>query len=257
MTELLRLEGLLSRFRPSALTRLNAQGHMNEPPPELLAAVRHALQVAANTRQLVTPTVLPALQAAGYGPAVGTPELPTQPAPSISVPSTAGIRCTEQEIRLPDGVTLDLGGTGKGWIAQQAAQLLHGDAVLDAGGDLVIRQRQAHAVEIEHPQGGPARYLELPAGTFGVATSSVVKRAWAGGHHLIDPRTAQPLQTPLLQVTAVSASVLDAEVLCKLAFFGETVLTELGPFFPRTSLLAFDRLGRWLRWTDRRWEVAA
>jgi len=40
----------------------------------------------------------------------------------------------------------------------------------------------------------------------------------ARGHHLIDPRTARPLISALVQVTAIAPRLTDAEVLNKLAF---------------------------------------
>lgn len=54
----------------------------------------------------------------------------------------------------------------------------------------------------------------------GVATSSVARRRWAGGHHLIDPRTGKPARTDLLAVTAVANTALAAETATKAALIG-------------------------------------
>ena len=40
----MRLEALLTRFRPSPLTHLNDRGVLDDPPAELVAALRHALR---------------------------------------------------------------------------------------------------------------------------------------------------------------------------------------------------------------------
>jgi thiamine biosynthesis lipoprotein len=50
-----------------------------------------------------------------------------------------------------------------------------------------------------------------------VATSGTTRRAWAGGHHLIDPRTGAPADTGVVQVTALAPTALLAEVRAKAA----------------------------------------
>lgn len=255
--EVTRLEGLLTRFRPSHLTALNRHGELHGPPPELVQAVRHALGVSARTGGLVTPAVLPALEAAGYASRPGTFR-----GEATHVPDTAAVICTPELIRLPAGMRLDLGGTAKSWIAEQAFGHLHGDGLIDAGGDVVLRQSAVSAIEIARPFGesghlGPLSgplYLECPPGTWGVATSSKLKRAWAGGHHLIDPRTARPLISPLVQVTVITAHLTDAEVLTKLAFLDPDRLDDVqGP----AQIYAFDHQGRFLKRHEQCWQVTA
>lgn len=240
LREIMRLEGLLTRFRPSPLTELNRAARLVAPPSELRRALEHALQVAQETRGWITPTVLPALEAAGYTTAPGAGAVQAAQA----VPEIRGIRVTAQEITLPAGVTLDLGGTGKGWIAREAARHLSGHALLDAGGDLMVQATRRVTIGIETPT-GPPMYLNLPAGRHGVATSSVLKRAWAGAHHLIDPRTGASARTPFVQVTAVTADVTVAEVLTKLALLNaHEVLRQWLGRFPQSRLLAFDQAGQ-------------
>lgn len=250
LTEVQRLESLLTRFRPSALTRLNETGVSADPPSELVQAVQHALDTARLTRGWITPTILPALEAAGYTCAPGD----TAPRLAPLVPTCKGIEVTPALIRLPAGVRLDLGGTAKSWIAERSARHLHGDSLLDAGGDIQITLITPGTVGIETPDGSPL-YLNLNAGTYGVATSSVLKRAWVGGHHLIDPRTGRSAQTSWVQATALAETVTRAETLAKLALLGaDDVLAELVE--PGTLLLAFDRAdqahtwqaGHWGRW---------
>jgi len=246
--EVMRLERLLTRFCPSPLTRLNEEGELHRPPPELVDALDHALQVAAWTNGLVTPAVLPALEAAGYAAALG--DLRGTPSP---VPDTSDVICGPDLIRLPPGMRLDLGGTAKSWIVERAFQWLSGDGFVNAGGDLLTRQSSPAAIELVKPFGGAPLYLECPAGTWGVATSSVLKRAWAGGHHLIDPRTARPLHSPLVQVTVITRRVTRAEVLTKLAFLDGPVPD---PGDDVTLRFAFDTAGQFLRWAPTGWEPA-
>ncbi|NQU38254.1 MAG: FAD:protein FMN transferase [Actinobacteria bacterium] len=51
----------------------------------------------------------------------------------------------------------------------------------------------------------------------GVATSSIARRKWAGGHHLIDPHTGRPSETDVLAATVVAGDALAAEVSAKTA----------------------------------------
>ncbi len=238
--EVVRLEAILTRFAPSPLTRLNESGRLRDPPRELVAAVRHALAVARATGGLVTPTVLPALERAGYRrpwphaspPADATP----RPCPPVD-----GIVAGRETLTLPPGVRLDLGGTAKTWIARRAARQLGGDVVVDAGGDVHLDRGVPSLVEVAHPAGGEPLALWLGPGRWGVATSSVASRSWPGGHHLIDPRTGAPAVTRWVQVTAVARSVTWAEVAAKLALFGVRPA--------RVALLvAFD--GDGAAWTD-------
>jgi FAD:protein FMN transferase len=240
-------EAALTRFRPSPLTELNVRGVLNGPPGVLVAAITHALEVARQTAGLVTPAVLGALEAAGYAGKLGE-----RRGAVSTVPDTAGVRCMPERISLPAGLRLDLGGTAKSWIAERAFAHLSGDGFVNAGGDLITRQSAPFAVEITPPFGGPALSLECPAGTWGVATSSTLKRAWAGGHHLIDPRTARPLQSALVQVTVIGPRLTGAEVLTKLAFLdtGRLDTLRLG-----AQVYAYDRSGVFWTRSGGAWQV--
>jgi len=50
----------------------------------------------------------------------------------------------------------------------------------------------------------------------GIATSGRAGRRWAGGHHLVDPRTGRPAPGGPDAVSVVAATALAAEVLAKL-----------------------------------------
>ena len=245
--EIGRCEALLTRFQASPLTELNTRGALRRPPRILVDAVNHALSVARQTGGLVTPAVLPALEAAGYAGGLGE-----RKGRSTTVPDTAGIFCTPALIRLPAGLRLDLGGTAKSWIAERAFAHLIGEGLINAGGDLITRQSAPFAVEISHPFGGAPLYLEGMAGTWGVATSSTLKRSWEGGHHLIDPRTARPLESVLVQVTVIGGRLTEAEVLTKLAFLDTGMLDELQG---DAQVYAYDRDGQFWARVSGKWRA--
>jgi thiamine biosynthesis lipoprotein len=221
----------LSRFLPaSELCALNADPRRVVPASQLLrSAVRAGLWAATLSDGLVDPCLLDALEAAGYDRSheptaqpsrPSGPRRPARPNPwsrwrEIRADDTAGT------VQRPRGIRLDLGGSGKGHIADLLSRHFENchDWVVDCGGD--IRVGAGRTIEIAHPLDvRPAAQLHLGAGA--VATSSVVSRAWLRGdgrraHHLLDPSTGEPVWTGLLSATAVAPTTLHAETLAKIA----------------------------------------
>jgi FAD:protein FMN transferase len=248
LEEVLRLERILTRFQDSALTQLNRDQILEQPPIELVQALEHALEVAARTDGLITPCVLQALEHAGYAQSwSANQQFEMTQTPCLPVPSYMGIRVSQNRITLPSDTQIDLGGTAKTWIAERVAAKLEGDYVLDFGGDVLARQSKPFSVNVQTPD-DQALGIELPAGTWGVCTSSRLRRAWKGGHHLIDPRSSKPLTSEFVQVSAVSRLATTAEILSKLAFFGTD---QLKPFNHEIqTLLAFDATHNLSQWAN-------
>ena len=246
-TEFGRLEAILTRFAESPVTRLNRDGHLSDPPPELLGALGWAVAACELTGGLVTPLVGRSLEWHGYRESwrEGAPWRAPQGEPP-AVPHISGLRSSEREIVLPPDAALDLGGTAKTWVVERVAALLDArhaaeqrvagkqrvagvglpELLIDAGGDVLIRS----AVKTELDLLGAAEewHIDLPAGAWGVATSSLTVRAWHGAHHLIDPRTGRPARGRWTQATVVARSLRHAELATKLLLFGAPVPTSLG-----------------------------
>ncbi len=221
-TELRRLEALLTRFDPAGgVAGLNRTGRLRDPAPELLAAVRWAVEACHLTDGLVTPLVGRSLEWHGYSGSwsegVDWQAREGKPPP---VPPIEQLVVSADEIVLPPGAALDLGGTAKSWAVQRVATGLD-RVVIDAGGDVLIRSAAPSRVNVM----GAAEpwHLELPPGAWAVATSSVARRAWRGGHHLIDPRTGRPVRGRWTQATVVGRSLALAELATKLLLLGVPV----------------------------------
>ena len=118
----------LSRFDPdSELSRLNADPEPSRRTSRLMAgAVSAAIRAAALSGGLVDPTLIGALEAAGYAesrrnatPASLRDALDAAPRRRSATPSHSALwrtlSVTGSEVRRPPGVRLDLGGTGKGF----------------------------------------------------------------------------------------------------------------------------------------------
>jgi thiamine biosynthesis lipoprotein len=233
-------EARWSRFRPtSELSRLNdAGGAPVVLSPGTYALVARAVDAWRDTGGRYDPTVLPALEAAGYDrdfaavPRTGD----TSPGSVGAAPGCADVELDPlvSAVRLPRGVRIDLGGIGKGAAADEVAEELLESApsavrgvLVNLGGDLraVGEAPPPHGwvIEVDDPLAtGRTGVLALADGA--VATSTRLRRAWSRAgepmHHLIDPRTGRPATSGLASVTVVTGHASRAEVLAKAAFVG-------------------------------------
>ena len=215
-----RLEALLSRFREdSELSRLNRDGTLLAGP-DLCRVVELALAARERTGGRFDPTIHDAIVAAGYDRSFEQVD-PRCQARCLAPRAAGGAVSVEgSRIELDPGVRLDLGGIGKGYAAERAAEILAtaGPCLINAGGDIAVRGGH-WPVGVE--TAGEPLTLELSRG--GLATSGRDRRRWQRNgrelHHLIDPRTGEPAQTDLLRVTVVAPDAVEAEVAAKSLFF--------------------------------------
>jgi thiamine biosynthesis lipoprotein len=234
-----RVHRALTRFDPDGeLSLLNAAAGAAVPASDaLLRALDAALAAARLSGGLVDPTVLPALERAGYAasraglePADLAAAVAAAPPRRAAAPRPdAAWRRIEIDpdmatARLPAGVRVDLGGSAKGMAVDLAARLLADfpSFAVDLGGDIRLGGTDAcpRAVRIAHPlTGETAHELVVTAGA--VTTSGLRTRVWrtADGyaHHLIDPATGAPAWTGVIQATALAPTALEAETLAKTA----------------------------------------
>jgi FAD:protein FMN transferase len=234
-----REERRFSRFRDdSELSLVNAGAGRWVTVSKPFAALTHrALRAARETDGLFDPTVLPALRAAGYDRDFS--EVVDRELADIRreikalliknatpIGAWRDIEIDGDRVRLPEGAGLDFGGIAKGWTVDAAMHVVSDLewAIVDAGGDLRIAGRPpAEGLEIgvEDPEQPSAELLRLRLGEGALATTSVRVRAWgAGVHHVIDPRTALPSLTPVVQATVWAPTCTDAEVWSKAAVLG-------------------------------------
>ena len=223
--------GRLTRFSPdSELMRLNAATEWLVPiGPTLTAVLDWARMAEGMSDGLVDPSLLDERLAAEAGLDPGIPAIAGR---RWSLRRTARGAAVERE----PGVSFDLGGVAKGWLADRALAITPGrSALVDGDGDVAIRVAPGDtwAVGIGDPraEGTLLGALELGATddtprTWGIATSGTSVHRWAhaGGdaHHLIDPRTRRPADTDVVQATVLAGSAREAEVLAKTAVIAGT-----------------------------------
>jgi FAD:protein FMN transferase len=207
-------ERVFSRFLPdSELSRVNAAvGRPTRVSQTFADMFSLAIDAARETDGLVAPTLGRALEAAGYDRDFAALE-DGPPAPADTAMQEDTVWLSGRWMIVPEGVRLDLNGVVKGRTTDDALALMRGDGFVSAGGDLAARGPVVAAL----PVGGTVRLVRGA-----LATSGTDRRRWSRGgrlqHHLIDPRTGGPCESPWEQVTVCGLSCVGADIAAKAAF---------------------------------------
>ncbi len=249
------LEDRWSRFRPaSEVCQLSATpGVPVVVSEDTYLLVERCVAAWSRTGGAFDPTTLVALRAAGYDEdfaavVARSGETSATPSPGAA-PGCAGIELLSalRAVVVPPGVELDSGGIGKGLAADLVtAELLAAGAdgaMVNVGGDLRVRGEppsgSTWSVAVAHPLAPDRDLLRLGLDDGAVATSSRLARRWTVDgqerHHLIDPRTGRPVDTPVVAVTAVAAEAWWAEAVTKQIFVGGGPVVEDALFAVVTS----------------------
>ncbi|MEZ5715032.1 MAG: FAD:protein FMN transferase [Paracoccaceae bacterium] len=199
------IEAEFSLFRDSSLTRLNRDGRLAWPSPEMLALLDLAGRVHAATGGAFDPTVQPLWQAVARG---------GDPAPARDLTGWDGLRIAKDEIALRPGMALTLNGIAQGHAADRLAALLRAEGfaevLIDAGelralGRNGTRDWQAG---IAGPDGALLDRISLADRA--LATSSPMgTRIGRGQPHILHP-DGRGTRWNTVSVSAGSAALADA-----------------------------------------------
>lgn len=172
-----------------------------------------ALWAERATQGLVTPLVHDALVAAGYDRDLSAVADRTLAGTNSRPVPIGRVRLRGCLLERAPGSRLDLAGVVKGMTVDAAIARLDRPGYVSAGGDIAVTT----PTTIDLPDGGA---IVLASG--GIATSGTQTRSWQGTdgplHHLIDPRTGRPSDSPWACVTVAAGSCRDADVAAKAAF---------------------------------------
>jgi FAD:protein FMN transferase len=222
-----------SRFRAdSELSIVNARpGEVHRLSPMLALAVGAGLRAARLSGGAVDPTLGRVMRIIGYDRTFAEID-PAGPAIHLSTRSVAGwegiaFDSAARTLRLPAGVELDLGATGKGLAADLAAAAALAAAgpgagvLVSLGGDIATAgppPEGGWVVQVGEDSGAPIDAGEeaVSIRSGGLATSSTTVRRWSRGevglHHILDPETGLPAAGPWRTASAIAATCVDANI---------------------------------------------
>jgi len=236
--ELEAIDRACSRFKgDSELSAVNASaGEPRRISALLMEAIGVSLLAAGQTGGTVDPTIGRCLEVAGYDRDWASiareegrqPLSPPSEATPLTLRRVAGWRGVRVDrhtntVRVPRGVSLDLGAVAKAWAADRAAAAAFragaGTALVAVGGDLAIAGATRDPgwlvrVTDDHRGRVDAAGQTVAVAAGAIATSSTAVRRWrrAGRemHHIIDPQTGLPARSRWRTVSVAAASCAEA-----------------------------------------------
>lgn len=230
-----RFEQRFSRFLPaSELSQFNAHaGTKQSISEEFQDILTAAKDIGLATEGLYNPFILPALQRAGYKQSMVAAHKDdhVDDYRERSLTSIDKLEIGTVWARIPYGTALDLGGCGKGYIADRLSAQAEAFPELNGywfslGGDIIANGIDADnmpwgiSVEVvgANAKNTVAGYAQNEGNRIiAVATSAITARKgvqhgkpW---HHIIDPTTGQPATTDTLAASIQAESAFLSDVL--------------------------------------------
>ena len=219
-------ESRFSRFLPdSELSKVNCNaGNKTKVSHECIGLLTTAKKLSLKTGSAFNPFVLPQLQRQGYQTSM-TQSLPktTLDFSTRRVADISELEVGEDYIRIPEDSALDLGGIGKGYLADKLAEglLVEKDLAgfcLSFGGDINVSGcddgGKPWSIDIQsakNRESDIATWVADP-GTRGIATSGMVREKGKSKQiHQVLPSESQSKEQPyaLCTVTATTATIAD------------------------------------------------
>lgn len=230
-------ERRFSRFMPmSELSIFNRAAGLKTPvSPEFKKLLIDAKALGVKTDGLYNPFILPALQRAGYrqSAAPGYEDDPQEDHSLKQVVAVEHLTIGDTWASIPHGTAIDLGGCGKGYLADQLGLSLRSQAGIEGywlslGGDIATWGHDELGNNItlgiqnaEDLSSDTDWVINCPLSHTGIATSGTFNRhnqntdqAW---HHIINPTNLKPAITDIRLATVCAKSATEADVLASCA----------------------------------------
>ena len=211
------LEQRLSRtIDTSDVAQLNANGTA-VLSNDTAALLRSALEYSAKTNGAFDVTIAPLVQL--WGITTDSPRVPLQEEIDALLPLVGSehVRLDGDTAALDEGCAIDLGGIGKGYASDKAAELFAGSSIsggfVSLGGNVYVHGTTAEGkpwnVAIQDPNNTEGFACTLHLSDAFVVTSGGYQRYFTAPdgtvyQHIIDPATGYPVQNGLLSVSIVA-----------------------------------------------------
>ena len=216
--EMLRLENVFSLYFPdSALSRLNRDGRMVDPPSDLVELVSRTLLVAERSGGAFDPTIQPYWTwLREQVETTGRIDLDEQ-TNWLGKVDYRQVRCTGEEMSFgQDGMALSLNGVAQGWITDRASEILQEQGachcLVNLGEFYALGGQPSGEDWLVGLRGLPGEEISLRDRALAVSSGSgLYFGTGSGKNHIIDPRTGDCVEArKVVAVTAREAWLADA-----------------------------------------------
>lgn len=234
--EIFNFEKQFSRFLPdSELTKFNIRaGLETKISDEFKELLLSSYKLSDLTNGLYNPFILPALYRYGYNKSFISSHI-NDLTPNYSaseVTDWKNLKIGTNGAKIPMNTAIDLGGCGKGYLADKLAEIIKSYEVNDfwvsLGGDIVasgndvdyepwnvyIQNAYDPSYSLEDAISYSDKTLHIASSGTIVRRSKINEKTY---HHIIDPKTYKPADTDVLLATVNAKSTLLADVLASCA----------------------------------------
>lgn len=225
--ECARYEQLLSKtIRGSDVDRINhAQGQPVTVDAETWQILKRAREISIKTGGAFSVTIAPL--SAQWDFTGGTKRVPDAESIHAALPlvnDSLIVLGENNTVTLPEGMSIDLGGIAKGYIADRLAAMIRGrvtGATLNFGGNVFAVGSKADGspfrIGIANPEDPGSAAAVVTVKDRSVVTSGTYQRCFTLDgqtyHHILDPETGMPAETGLASASVIAQSSMDADAL--------------------------------------------
>jgi len=229
-------EKRFSRFLPaSQISSFNSlTGLKKTISPEFKDLLISAKKISLESDGLFNPFIIPALHRAGYekSAVTGYEQDTSMNYANRRVVDIDQLVIGDDWAMIPFSTALDIGGCGKGYLADQLGKTLKDEQIqgywLSLSGDVATMGRDQNGANLTlgiqsayNPKNTTDWIVNCPLGQFATATSGTFRRQGQdidkNWHHIIDPLTLKPAATDIKLATVCDKSVLRADVFASCA----------------------------------------
>jgi FAD:protein FMN transferase len=256
VTAIRHVEQQMSLFiSDSALCRLNREGVLHHPHPDLVQVFKLAQQVSQKSQGAFDVTVQPLWEVwqkakrAGHLPSAGEVQS------AVARVGWQHLHVTQQRIRFDQPhMAATLNGIAQGFAGDLARAALESSgiehALIDTGEWSALGtspQKNPWALGVSNPRNPQSLIAKLALGAGAMATSSDVHYRFGNDdkhHHIFDPRTGYS-PSELASVTVIASSCALADALTKVMFMASAARAlELAKLW-KVDVLVVDKTGKW------------
>ncbi|MBN2452887.1 MAG: FAD:protein FMN transferase [Candidatus Omnitrophica bacterium] len=231
LDEIARIEGVFSVHKPdSEISRINRlrKGEVLKISDEVFGLIEKSVEYSARTKGAFDITVKPLADLWREAGAAGRLPLEAEVDAArakvgyryIALDKSAG---TVSFAR--DGMSLDMGGVGKGYASDAAAKILRengvADAIINPGGDVYCMGRRSTKspwnVGIKNPRDKNELFLEIALKDMAIDTAGDYEKYFLLDgkrySHIIDPRTGYPAGDDVISASVIAPDAVTADIL--------------------------------------------